>query len=284
MPKYIVQASNRKRCQKCQGELRFGSKFCSKKCKNESQKKRIIIVCGGCSKKFSILPYLKRQTNYCSINCYWESTRLKKKRLCKICSKEFMAPAHSIRKGFGIYCSRKCQHKAYPKKVVKICPECKKRFRVQPARADLRRFCSKKCKDDFERDYVDRVCRNCNKPFCLPRWELNKGKGTFCSRECYIQHNGETSIEAKVRGILEKSKISFQQEVKIGIYRADFLLVKSNIVIECDGEYWHSKQCSKDRDRRKDSFLIKEGYRVVRFSEQMIKGSSEMDLLSLLPG
>ncbi len=141
------------------------------------------------------------------------------------------------------------------------------------------KFCSKKCADDFKRDYVERICKNCSKPFELPRWELNNGKGTFCTRECFIQYNGESSIEKKMRRALEKTGISFQQEVKFGIYRADFFLKELNIVIECDGEYWHSRPWSGERDKRKDSYLIDKGYKVVRVSEKKIRNSSEEDLI-----
>jgi len=243
---------------------------------------RVLLRCVHCQKSFLNFPYLIRKSNYCSRECYWDSTRLKERRFCKVCNKEFVAPAHLIRKGFGIYCNRKCQHKVYPKRIEKKCLQCKKKLSVQPARARLTKFCSKKCKDDFERDYVEKICKNCNKRFELPRWELNRGKGVFCSRDCFIQYNGESSIETKMRVALKEAGIDFRQEVKIGIYRADFLLIKSNVVLECDGEYWHSIPGAENRDKRKDFYLINKGYKIIRFSEQTIRNSSEAELTKLI--
>lgn len=263
-------------------QAKRGQKFCSRGCKNKGQERRIEISCYGCAKKFTISLYLKRSTNYCSRECYWNSTRRKEKRKCKVCGKEFTVKAYLIEEGFGTFCSRECQHKLYPPQIVKLCPKCGKKFKVQPARADKRKFCSKICKDEFERDYVKRVCKNCKRIFEIPRWELNKGKGTFCSRDCYIIFNGESSIEAKTREALEMAGIPFEQEAKIGTYRIDFLLVDHDVVLECDGEYWHSRPWSDERDKRKDFYLGAKGLRVIRITEQTIKDLQKKELVQLI--
>jgi hypothetical protein len=134
-----------------------------------SQIKRIILVCDGCGKKFSNLPYLKRKTNYCSIVCYWNSTRLKQKRTCKKCGSGFWADNSLIQKGFGLYCGRKCQFEDYPDRVKKICPRCGKGFVVPLSWSKLRKFCSEKCRDDAVRDYVFRVSENADKSLSYPK-------------------------------------------------------------------------------------------------------------------
>lgn len=74
-----------------------------------------------------------------------------------------------------------------------------------------------------------------------------------------------------MRRSLKKAGIDFKQEVKIGKYYADFLITNSNLIIECDGEYWHRSNLSKERDSQKDKFLSVRGYKVIRFTEQQIK-------------
>lgn len=255
-------------------------KFCSKTCKGKSQRKIICITCPNCKKEFFILPYLQRATNYCSVKCYLDATRKKHKKICKICGKEFSIKDYLVKQGFGIYCSRKCQFTDYENhRVSLVCKSCRKTF-FEPISVGKRKiFCSKECADNYKRDYVARICKNCHKEFSLPRWELNKGKGTFCSRNCYIKFNGETSIEEKIRKGLENRKIDFQQEVKIGKYYLDFLIPNKNIVIECDGEYWHGLSRAKIRDKNKDKFLKSKGYLIYRFGEKEIKNSAE-DCLS----
>lgn len=248
--------------------------FCSRECKNDSQKRKITLKCGHCSNTFSIFPYLKRKSNYCSVKCYRDATRKKKQKICVVCGEKFSILNCLYKEGWGKYCSRKCQFFIYEsRRKRKICPQCNKEFYVPPSLENKRKYCSKKCKDDFERDYIKRRCRNCKKYFFLPRWELEKGKGTFCSRKCFQNYNGETSIESLIRKVLEKKGVDFKQETKIGKYYADFLIPDSRLIIECDGEYWHRSDYAKRRDLRKDKFLASEGYEVYRFAEKEIKES-----------
>lgn len=266
-------------CQQCQKTLNSNQEsFCSRKCKALSQKKRITLKCFGCNKEFSIWPYLKRKTNYCSTACYWNTNRKKFFKKCQICKKEFLVKKYLVDQGYGIYCSNECFHTTYPKKLIKKCLQCNVILQVQPSKASLVRFCSKKCHDDHMRDYVERNCKNCHKQFQLPRWELNKGKGSFCCRDCFIQFKGETTIEKKVRQTLEKSKLKFKQEFKIGIYRADFLILDKNIIIECDGDYWHKIPGAMDRDSRKDKYLHDKNYVVFRIPESVIRKLSLLQL------
>lgn len=259
-------------------QIRNGRQFCSKHCKNESQKRRITLICVGCSKKFKILPYLKRKSNYCSMDCYHRSTKRKIKRSCIVCRKDFLVKAYLVQQGFGLYCSRKCQHAAYPSRITILCAYCNEPILTQPSKIKLTKFCSKKCSDDSKRDYVEKVCKHCQKHFQLPSWETRRGKGSFCSKCCFLQYKGESSIEKKVRYALQKAHINFLQEAKIGKYRADFLLPQHNLVIECDGDYWHKIPGIEARDKRKDRSVQELGYSIVRFTEKEIRKASPDNL------
>lgn len=59
-----------------------------------------------------------------------------------------------------------------------------------------------------------------------------------------------------------------QTQYKIGPYRADFVLLRSKIVIEADGKRWHKDR--KEYDRRRDAYMRKLGWKVVRFSGRQI--------------
>lgn len=262
-----------KACQQCRKVLKpRRKKFCSVKCKTISQRKRITLKCFGCSQKFSIWPYLKRKTNYCSVECYRNFTKKGETRKCLECGTLFYAKGYLVKKGFGFFCNNKCQKlSASKKRIVIKCKQCQENFNKPPSIAKKSpSFCSKKCHDDYMRDYVSKICKNCHKLFQLPRWELNKGKGSFCCRDCFIQFKGETTIEKKVRQALEISGLKFKQEQKIGIYRADFLLNKK-LIIECDGDYWHQIPGAIARDQRKDKYVHNKGYTIYRISESTIR-------------
>ena len=266
------------------GKLRsWGNKFCSRECKSLSQIKRITLACFGCGKEFQVHPYLKRKTNYCSMRCYWDSTRLKKERFCKVCNKRFVAKNYLIVKGFGFYCSRECQYKTYPKQVKKTCPQCKRIYYVCPSWAPKRTFCSKKCQDDSMRDYVSRVCRKCKKKFDLPRSDLDRGRGNFCTYRCYLTYRGPSTLEEKMERALNLAGIKFEREVKFKRFHVDFLLEHAKSIIECDGEYWHLKPKIQERDKRKEKLLSRMGYRVLRFSGKTINKFSD-DVLATMVG
>lgn len=271
-----------KSCVRCGKLLSWGNKFCSRECKSLSQVKRITLACFGCGKEFQVLPYLKRKTNYCSMKCYWDSTRLKEERLCRLCGKKFVVTGALIRKGFGIYCGRKCQFKDYPEKVVKICLRCNKHFLVWPSHSDISKFCSKKCKDDFKRDYVSRICRKCRKKFDLPRWELNRGRGNFCTYRCFLTYRGPSTLEEKMERALNLAGIKFEKEIKFKRFHVDFLLEHTKSIIECDGEYWHMLPKIQERDKRKEELLAGMGYKVIRFSGKTINKFSDEVLATMV--
>ncbi len=269
-------------CIQCGNSLVAGSKFCSRECKSKSQELKVGYICKGCGKLFKNWPCMKRKTNYCSISCYWNSTRTGQKRFCKVCNKVFTATGAQVRHGFGIFCSRKCQHKTYPDQVKKICPQCKKTYFVPPCWASKRNFCSKRCQDDSMRDYVPCVCKNCNKKFEIPRSDLNRGRGTYCSRKCFVSYKGSSLLELKMEKALTLAKIKFKREVKFKRFHVDFLLEKYKTVIECDGEYWHLIPKIMERDKRKDILLQSLGFKVLRFTGSELKKLDESKLTSTI--
>lgn len=96
---------------------------------------------------------------------------------------------------------------------------------------------------------------------------------TMSRRFEYSRHRdtGRTAIVATFRGLL----VGFDPfwallyQPKVGPYRLDFGVVGhiGKIAIECDGHDFHEK--TKDqaaRDKKRDRYLQKEGWRVLRFT------------------
>ena len=88
-----------------------------------------------------------------------------------------------------------------------------------------------------------------------------------------------TSIEIAIRNVLIGRNVPFIEQAEIGRYRVDFLIPNKNIVIECDGEYWHSSPESKEKDRFRDVKLIAMGYSVIRLTGSDIKRNPKEALL-----
>ncbi len=80
-----------------------------------------------------------------------------------------------------------------------------------------------------------------------------------------------TSIEEIVYGELERRGVTFvKQQVVDGLWVVDALVPGAKLVIECDGEYWHSQPKMEARDKKKDAYLRSRGYQVFRFPEAAI--------------
>jgi len=85
-----------------------------------------------------------------------------------------------------------------------------------------------------------------------------------------------TAIERAMAEALTANGIPFDAEVRIdtpwgSMFLCDFVVRGAMIVIECDGDYWHSLPNTQRRDRRKNAYLRHVGYTVLRFWERDIK-------------
>jgi len=90
-----------------------------------------------------------------------------------------------------------------------------------------------------------------------------------------------TDIEILMRNKLNELKINFIQQYNFNnMFICDFYIPSMNTIIECDGIYWHSS----GKKRRTDSYKninLKESYRLLRFSDVMIKKRIE-DCVNIL--
>lgn len=80
-----------------------------------------------------------------------------------------------------------------------------------------------------------------------------------------------TSIEIKVRNLLNTLKIAFEeQKVMHDRFTVDFYIPDFDTVIECNGDYWHSREDVKARDKRKMNYLTKCGHSILVLWESEI--------------
>jgi very-short-patch-repair endonuclease len=81
----------------------------------------------------------------------------------------------------------------------------------------------------------------------------------------------ETTIETLLYRELETRNVPFaRQQVVDGRYLVDALIPGARIVIECDGEYWHSLPGRPEQDAKRQRYLETRGYVVLRFPEAAI--------------
>ncbi|MDO8609571.1 MAG: DUF559 domain-containing protein [bacterium] len=119
-------------------------------------------------------------------------------------------------------------------------------------------------------------CVICKKDYYKTRHCIKLGTNNVCSGKCrgifVIQtYPRKTSIEEKVEIELQKMNLEYIYQFNFkNTWVSDFCLPKYNIIIECDGDYWHSSKQVKGKDKYKDEMYRRAGFKVLRFSETVI--------------
>lgn len=85
----------------------------------------------------------------------------------------------------------------------------------------------------------------------------------------------DSRIEIKIQKFLKKLGIEFFthqyiKEIKHG-YQCDILIPSMNLIIECDGDYWHKYPMGRKIDHTRTKELLEKGFKVLRLWECEIK-------------
>lgn len=231
-------------------------------------------TCQECGISFFVPPSASKQ-KYCSSRCFGKAhARYMKEhpsvgqkqvtRICEQCGSSFEIHAYRVKRGEGRFCSYDClnawkrtirgkEHPLY-RRILKPCEWCGELFECKPSTVHWRRFCSRQCQGS---------------------WTIHN------------QDREYTSIEILTAQILDSLNVNYKQQFKIGRYLCDFALPRHKLVIECDGVYWHSSAKQQATDKRKNEYLMSQGYTVLRLSGDTIRESPArckkaiLDLLKL---
>lgn len=93
-----------------------------------------------------------------------------------------------------------------------------------------------------------------------------------------------TSIEVAVAGVLRSMGLTIETQVLFRYYIADIFIPAHNLVVECDGDYWHSTPQMKAHDAKRDRWFAKHDMKVVRIKECDIRANAEMAVREGLKG
>jgi len=80
----------------------------------------------------------------------------------------------------------------------------------------------------------------------------------------------DTKIEVKIQSFLKQLGIDFLTHQYPNIehnYQCDILIPSMNLVIECDGNYWHKYPIGNDLDHIRTKELLEKGFKVLRLWE-----------------
>lgn len=227
---------------------------------------------------------------------------------CKRCSNNFNIKRRD--KLNQKFCSRDCLNKFYKEKysipIEKICPICKKRFIIKSTKLRNQKYCSIKCSRKkklsktvkkiisekikylykYDKDYIK---RHKNSGYNISDKErerrgkrLKKIMNNLTDEQKEKMNQLRRSVpkyttskqESIVKDQLIKNNIKYFQHMWVKDisykYQCDFFIPEFNIIIECDGDYWHNYPYGNKRDHIRNKEMIKEGYIVLRFWEHEI--------------
>jgi very-short-patch-repair endonuclease len=148
------------------------------------------------------------------------------------------------------------------------CPRCGKAFKY----TFEKKFCSVACANESFKRRIELVCRVCGRRYSTRA--KNHDQKT-CSRACRTEWIGkaDSKLEQIIRIELEEVGLHPSPRIGLGPYTVDFAFLDQKVIVECDGQYWHSLPESIARDRRKDKFFANRGWLVVRLKEDEIMSS-----------
>lgn len=203
---------------------------------------------------------------FCSIICYAVSRRKNRTQICPMCRKKFWI-RHSGE--YRKYCSRECHNQSLRKpRPTYICQWCNKTFDNGRSLTSIPKFCSRECTVAHRHDNSPHIhnCKNCGQEFYS-----DNPSPQFCSRSCLYLHRGPSSIEIAISKLLDSMGQTHRQQYRLEKFEYDFYLPSPNVLIECDGDYWHERPEQKNRDKIKNAIAKKNGYKLLRLRQGEIE-------------
>jgi len=97
----------------------------------------------------------------------------------------------------------------------------------------------------------------------------------------FFQLKEPTSIEKKVYDELKKRGLLFEKQKLInGKFIVDAYIPSLNLVIEADGDYWHSLDIIKKKDKAENAYLTKCEFNLLRLTETEINNGKFIERIS----
>lgn len=83
-----------------------------------------------------------------------------------------------------------------------------------------------------------------------------------------------SKLELRFAQALDKAGIIYRQQHRIGTYKTDFL-IDNYLVVELNGDYWHGSLEAKEYDTHRNTWIEKQGYKVLVIWEHEFNNDPE---------
>lgn len=239
-------------CAKCKGS--YSSKHKEEYSSNyEKRKNRIKKNCKICEKEFEMIASAGKSYSTCSKKCsliYQDMLRQKraeKSRLtktCSYCGKEYEVIKSQDKKYNSKFCCKKCKDEwqktednygtnnpAFKQKEIK-CDWCGELFYVKLSKIKLNRnlFCSNKCRQEWYSKVYSQT----------DEWKEKSRLRAIEILESGAISRTESVPQVKLNKYLKDMQINNKNEYNCKYYSIDNFLIDYNLMIECNGTFWHA--------------------------------------------
>lgn len=284
-------------------------RFCSTECRIRSMTTRVDRVCETCGGGFTATPSQVRagKGRWCSKPCRGAAISTHRPMSCDQCGAVILVKGYRAKTSEKHFCNKACWLAYHGNARSEVCAQCGKALTVTHTTQRGRYYCSRACAHLGHRTRTRHPCQSCgqetlNIQYCsLACWSASKsvivqcetcgiemkhwqsrravGKGRYCSRECYQRSwatNGPfpiptSKLEHRVRAELDRRGATYQTDVQLYPYWPDLLFPDAWLIVEIDGDYWHTKADRQEEDQKRDTTLRAQGYEVLRIWEHEIK-------------
>lgn len=238
-------------------------------------------ICQYCGKQFEA--WACNKPKFCGPTCHytahsgahspkWTQVSV----ICEYCGKHFTKQNSQFLQTNHHYCSRICANKANVPHQSQTkqtgrdiqCAWCGRWF--YRARNSIRKinFCCRECVHAYTlRKRVTIICEHCGKKRRVAPSTFNKG-ARFCSYKCFLASSGCTSLEKLGYQLLEIMALDFELQYRLGNFVVDAYIPIFNLVVQFDGDYWHSLPGRRETDVRHNAEMNAQGIQVVRVGEK----------------
>lgn len=264
-----------------------------------------ICAFAACGQSYKVTRY-HEGSKYCSLTCACRDIAKRRAKplvlfaqgRCRWCHKIFTIK-HP--RNPNVYCSRACQNAAHgantvgssnhhwKPKILLTCQTCGKIFEANPSKADDRKYCSKVCQSqhlhtltgearyNFKGAHKAMACVICGTTRMV-RHSLQK-RFRACSRRCAGEiarrnYPRISSLEIAMAEAFATLGLLAHGQYPIEFVTVDFAFPDAKLVVECDGTYWHGRPEQQRRDSKRDWFLHRRGWQVIRLTELLIRGDA----------
>lgn len=216
----------------------------------------------------------EKTPKYCSRNCYcpkWphkDPIWIIEPKFCEYCGKQiiptYIMASSRWRSGRVKYCSRTCMGKDnlapyWGKPLSKAALE-----KMSKTKKRQGKWAGKN-----NPNWGGRITRGHTESIKNREAQRQRMLNGGASKARRAQGGKRSSIEIAIKKILVKYSILFESQYLIENHCVDFF-IPPNIVIECDGTYWHSLPEQQIRDRRNNIIMRKLGFKILRLPERDI--------------